>query len=168
MADISPITVAHFWSRVKGGSDFDCWPWQGRTNDRGYGRFGREMAHRVAFELVSGPIPDDRLIRHRCDNPICCNPKHLEPGTHLDNSRDCVTRRRIARGATHGMSKITEEQARYIRTNPDGLRCKELALKFGVAESTVSYIRSGKSWKYLGEGDEGSSSEVVAQSLKTG
>jgi len=149
MADSSPTTIAHFWSRVKGGSDFDCWPWQGRSTDFGYGRFGRDMAHRVAYELINGPIPENALIRHRCDNPACCNPKHLEPGTHLDNSRDCVERGRIAHSQNNGRAKITAEQARYIKTNPDGLRCGELAKKFGLAPSTISYIRNGRSWKYV-------------------
>lgn len=109
------------------------------------------MAHRHAYALVNGPIPAKVLIRHTCDTPLCCNPNHLIPGTYLDNSRDCVDRKRIAHGETHGRAKITREQALYIRANPDKLRLWQLAERFGIAISTCSYIRSGspKSWKYL-------------------
>ncbi len=109
------------------------------------------MAHRIAYELASGPIPEGLILRHSCDNSLCCNPRHLTPGTFADNSRDCVERGRIAHGEKHGRAKINTEQALYIRRNPDKLKGVELASRFGISESTVSYIRSGspKTWKYL-------------------
>lgn len=143
-----PITVALFWGRVSVGQEFECWNWHGQTNDKGYGRFRGAMAHRVAYELINGEIGDGLILRHSCDNPRCCNPHHLTPGTHQDNMDDAVARQRTARGAAHPKTKLTEEQASYILGNPDGLTGGQLAAKFGIAESTVSYIRNRKSWKY--------------------
>lgn len=139
-----------FWSRVRKEGPDDCWLWTGRRNSKGYGRLKRTMAHRYAYALKHGPIPEGVIIRHRCDVPLCCNPAHLEPGTFKDNSRDCVERKRIAHGESHGRAKITREQALAIRA-AKGVRLHVLAKKYGIAVSTVSYIRSGspKSWKYL-------------------
>ncbi len=78
-----------------------CWEWNGKRNDNGYGlftarRLGYEnaRAHRAMYECYTARIPDELLLRHKCDNPPCVNPEHLIPGTPLDNSRDMVERRR--------------------------------------------------------------------------
>lgn len=49
-------------------------------------------AHRVSYEHFIGPIPAGAIIRHFCDNPLCINPTHLEPGTQADNMRDLQER----------------------------------------------------------------------------
>ncbi len=88
--DIHFDARARFWSKVSGGES--CWEWNGSRNEDGYGIVKRDgklrKAHRLAYELAWGPIPDGLLIRHRCDNPPCCRPTHLIPGTKLDNARD--------------------------------------------------------------------------------
>lgn len=78
-----------------------CWEWGGKRNDSGYGivnalRHGLQgaRAHRVMYELHVGPVPEGEEIRHKCDNPPCVNPDHLEPGTHLMNMDDMTTRGR--------------------------------------------------------------------------
>jgi hypothetical protein len=59
----------------------ECWLWAGPTLPNGYGRLwlnGRKVyAHRVAYELAVGPIPDDREIHHLCEVRRCCRPDHL-------------------------------------------------------------------------------------------
>jgi hypothetical protein len=107
------------------------------------------MAHRIAYALIKGAIPDGQIVRHRCDNPGCCNPKHLEIGTHSDNMGDALDRGRFALGQDHGRTTLTEEQALYIKRNPDRKKQRVLAEEFGVAVSTVSYIRRGRSWSRL-------------------
>lgn len=149
MADLSPIEIARFWSRVRPASDFQCWEWEGRSNSKGYGRHEKGVAHRIAYELVVGPIPDGAILRHKCDNPSCCNPKHLVPGDHKQNAGDMVERRRHLYGQRNPRAKLDETQAKEILRNPDGLRVRDLARKFGVSPATISLIRSGDRWAHL-------------------
>ncbi len=91
-----------FWGRVdRSGGSTACWPW---SSKRRYGqvRMGgtSTQAHRHAWILTNGAIPDGMLALHKCDNPPCVNPAHLFLGTHLDNSLD---RDRKGRGG-HGRS----------------------------------------------------------------
>jgi hypothetical protein len=77
-----------------------CLEWT-RGTVKGYGRISINnkdiLTHRLAWELVNGPIPDGMLIRHFiCDNPPCCDPEHLRPGTIADNSAD-----KVAKGRNH-------------------------------------------------------------------
>jgi HNH endonuclease len=75
-----------FWSRVD-RSGPGCWPWMGSRNQGGYGTFhikgpgGSGAAHRIAYELVVGPIPAGLTLDHLCRNRACVNPAHLEPVT---------------------------------------------------------------------------------------
>lgn len=94
--------IARFWAKVdtSGGPDA-CWPWTGSRQGRGgYGivewRGRPTRAHRLAYTLAVGTIPDGLYICHRCDVPACCNPIHLYAGTQFDNMRDCVERGRNA------------------------------------------------------------------------
>lgn len=149
MSGAEALRLARFWGRVEVGFSNQCWPWKGRANPAGYGRFEGSMAHRMAYELINGPIPEDLIVRHRCDNPPCCNPKHLLLGTQLDNMGDAVERKRIAHSRRNGRTKLTEEDVHYIRRNPDRLTGRAMAERYGIARSTISYIQSGRSWKWV-------------------
>jgi hypothetical protein len=144
---LSPLQIAKFWSRVDVHTDFQCWPWKGRTNGKGYGRTDMGMAHRIAYELVNGSIPAGAVIRHRCDNPRCCNPSHLLPGSEADNARDAVERGRTSIGGRNGRTRLTEEDVSAIRANVESLSLKEMAARYGMAQSSIHYIRTGRSWK---------------------
>ena len=81
------IPVAErFWAKVR--KTPTCWIWTAALDD-GYGQFwydGRMVrAHRFAYELVIGPIPDGLEPDHLCENTACVNPDHLEPVTHQEN-----------------------------------------------------------------------------------
>ena len=86
------MTLAErFWSKVDHPDANDCWPWLGAKNPKGYGRIkadgGRRtlQAHRVAYELLVGPIPDGHHLDHLCRNRGCVNPSHAEPVTPKEN-----------------------------------------------------------------------------------
>jgi hypothetical protein len=81
-----------FWSKVDRRGPDDCWPWTAALTGDGYGRIRgtsgqRIMAHRLAYELSVGPIPDGLTIDHLCRVRACCNPAHLEPVTNRENIR---------------------------------------------------------------------------------
>lgn len=79
-----------FWEKVDRGGPDECWAWTG-GGPPSYGRFGiggrTHLAHRVAYELMVGPIPDGLDIDHLCRNKVCVNPAHLEPVPHAVNVR---------------------------------------------------------------------------------
>jgi len=67
--------------------DDGCWIWQGPKNNRGYGWWGRKLAHRRMYESIRGPIPKGLELDHLCRVTACVNPDHLEPVTHAENVR---------------------------------------------------------------------------------
>lgn len=149
----NPSSPTTFWKGVAIRSHDQCWPWLKSKNNKGYGRVvyqGREWkAHRLAFTLAKGPIPEGLCVRHKCDYPACCNPMHLRLGTIRDNNHDCIDRgRHIApRGVRNGNTKLTLDDVRQIRT--DKRQGVLLATEYGVSQSQISQIRSGKRWAWL-------------------
>ena len=81
----------------------ECWSWSGAKDSKGYGTLSNrdrgvsspEKAHRVSYEKHNGEIPKGMIVRHKCDNPECTNPEHLEVGTQKDNMQDCSKRGRL-------------------------------------------------------------------------
>lgn len=87
-----PATRDSVLQRVdRSGGPGTCWPWQGYLHPSGYGRVYAEgrayQAHVLVYRLLVGPIPAGLELDHRCRNKQCCNPAHLEPVTHAENSR---------------------------------------------------------------------------------
>lgn len=143
----------HFESKVQITPE-GCWNWVGSKNWQGYGRIkingSYAPAHRISYQLYVGLIPSGLLIRHKCDNPQCVNPDHLELGTHKDNSDDKIARGRAvhAKGEAHKSSKLTLAQVEEIRLLlRQGLRQGAIAASFGVCRSTVGNIATGRGWE---------------------
>ncbi len=131
-----------------------CWEWTAVKLRGGYGQLsvvGRlQYAHRVAYQLYVGEIPDGLKVCHRCDNPACVNPSHLFLGTQADNMRDCCNKGRFAdrSGERSGNAKLTTEQAKAIKTmRSEGARSDDLARLFKVSQSTVYRIIRCDIWR---------------------
>lgn len=149
--------AATFWERVdrSGGADA-CWPWtRGRDRD-GYGMIWRHRTnlrtHRTALLLSGVAVSDDEFVCHRCDNPPCCNPRHLFVGTPADNVLDCNRKGRAwsPRGEDAYWAKLSERDVRQIRRRRSaGEKASLIAADFGVSESNVRMIASGKTWRHL-------------------
>lgn len=149
---LDTFEVARFWSRVEVRKKMQCWPWRYGCDDAGYGEFRlttgpRDFAHRIAYRLQHGIIPNGSVIRHACDNPHCCNPDHLAAGTHADNVADRVNRNRSAVGETNGRSKLTADEVRHIRDSR--LSGKYLAGVYDVSEDTIDDVRNRVTWRHL-------------------
>jgi hypothetical protein len=149
-------TAARFWSKVdrSGGADA-CWPWLGGHAHYGHGRFwlhGRRVhAHRVAYILTRGPIPDGLDILHTCDNPPCCNPAHHYPGTQIDNVRDRQERNRQARGERLPFTKLTGDQVLAIRARhaAGGITYEQLAAEYGVGPNAIRDVVLRNHWQHI-------------------
>lgn len=144
-----------FWRKAV-EDEHGCWIWAGCINSDGYGsicRKGqRKKAHRHAWELARGPIPDGLWVLHRCDVPACVNPDHLYLGTVVENLRDAIERGRLvpAHGLKHGMSKLNDVAVRVIRwCSEHGYSRAELARAYRISNTVVSAIARGKAWKHV-------------------
>ena len=91
-----PGAEAYIRARVVVAHD-GCWNWTLALNPNGYGRASRYgirgYAHRFAYMIMVGPIPKGMEIDHLCRNRACVNPEHLEPVTHLENTRRALVHR---------------------------------------------------------------------------
>lgn len=127
-----------------------CWEWTACTC-KGYGAIkveGKLMAaHRVAYELFRGAVPDGLHVLHDCDQPICVNPAHLFVGTHEQNMTDKTLKRRHSFGEKHGRAKLTERDIRTIRSGNETVH--KTAGQYGVHPSLISLIRKRKLWAHV-------------------
>lgn len=132
-----------------------CWDWTGGKLQKGYGMYKVDQkpwqAHRASYILFHGEIPDGLIVRHDCDRPICVQPKHLQLGTHQDNSDDAVKRGRRPVGEAAKQSSLTEADVRNIRRRyaEGGIMYKELAAVYGIAPGNISAIVKRKTWKHV-------------------
>lgn len=139
-----------------------CWIWAGSSGRNGYGQFkafGRMVAaHRFAYELYKGPIPDGMQILHSCDNKVCVNPDHLRIGTHAENMAEAKERGRMRVGANH--PNYGKKNTRPGQSNPvvvlGKLYCsqKEAERVLGLGSGTVRWWLLNKPEKaFLAEKD---------------
>ena len=155
-SDVLTLLSSDFWSNVDQSSESSCWPWKGCVHENGYGRFswrGFDLrSHRVAFAIAHNtPVPGCVMICHRCDNPLCCNPRHLFLGVAADNNGDAREKGRAVtpRGLANGNAKLSDEDVRaIIESDSAGV---VLAHRFGVSQSLISMIRRGSRRKMVGD-----------------
>jgi len=134
------VLPAHLWRRVKKVGS--CWIWTGRCGRGGYGtvKHGDHsfLVHRLVWLVLNGPVPHNKVIRHKCDIRQCCNPQHLLLGTHQENMSDMKERRRVSRieGDEATWAKLSNAQVRKLRRlKSKGKTNRELATEFGISYS---------------------------------
>lgn len=153
-----PTLLERFWAKVDKAPGYgpwgDCWVWTAYRDEFGYGRLNRRgfsggMAHRTSYDINVGTIPPGMMVRHRCDNPSCVRPDHLELGTAQQNSDDQTERgrQRAPKGAAHHSNKLTDDQARAIFYDPRTQR--EIAAEYGISQSAVMMIKTKRNWRHL-------------------
>jgi hypothetical protein len=132
-----------------------CVEWVGGKNQNGYGKIwvsetqSRTTAHRAAWIVARGPIPKNKNVCHRCDNPPCIWIRHLFLGTRKQNTRDSISKGRFRRavGEQINTAKLTPAKVRQIR-KASGTNVA-LGKKYEVSDVTISYIRLGQIWKHV-------------------
>lgn len=145
-----PTREERFYAKVsKIPTDRGCLEWSGAQTTKGYGLTrskGRNTtAHRIAWELVNGQIPDGMLVCHKCDNPRCCNVDHLFLGTPEDNQRDMDNKGRRVR-----ITVLTQAQVMEMRSGKfSGWSDRKIALYFGISRSHAQKIRKRESWAHI-------------------
>jgi hypothetical protein len=152
-----------FWDKVdKSGGQEACWPWtRAKVSKKPGCNYGtvqfngrQQLAHRVAWQLTRGPIPDGAHVLHHCDNPPCVNPAHLFLGTDADNAHDRMSKGRPTGGTSVGkknggrcVAKLTEADVLEIRSRLEsgevGVR---IAREFGLDDSTITLIKKRRRW----------------------
>lgn len=118
-----------FWGKVL--VDNDCWLWTGGHKEDGYGRFYYQgkyyKAHRVAWELTKGPIPEGAAVRHTCSNYNCMRPGHMTIDPRLSAKDVLKIRARLQ----------------------DGESCKLLAEDYSISLNSIYDIRKRRTWKSI-------------------
>ena len=149
----TPLTE-RFWACVNKGPS--CWIWTGNKTAV-YGRIRihnvATPAHRASWVLHYGPIPAGVLVLHKCDNPLCVRPDHLELGTQHKNISDAVKRKRHSScrtGPDHNAAKLTTDQVIQVLTwEPAHGTLRALADQLGVSSGTLGAIRRGERYKTI-------------------
>ena len=156
--ELTPAGVIdRFMKYVEPELNSGCWLWSGGSARRGYGAFyfrGRlSVASRVSWIIFCGEIPESTgrnkiCVLHRCDTPQCVNPSHLFLGTKKVNTDDMVSKRRMKRGESHPLAKLSWEIIPLIRIAlANGETQQSIADRFGFTRSAIRKISEGKTWK---------------------
>ncbi|PXX41126.1 MULTISPECIES: HNH endonuclease [Burkholderia] len=138
-------------------SPTSCREWLGPIQENGYVKIWysgtHRWAHRVVYELATGVSPGDLHVLHKCDNPKCINPNHLEIGTRSDNMLDCAikgrwhTEARTSAMRVSRAKKLSPSYVMAIRTKEqNGESVKSIAKEFGIDCSMVRMIANLKTW----------------------
>lgn len=140
-----------FWSKVDKAGPGGCWFWMASSRGKDYGNFRlngkNEAAHRVAWILMRGPIPEGQQVLHHCDVRRCVNAEsHLWLGTHDDNMAD-----KMNKGRGNHLAGVNHPNALFEAQEIDAIRssCKSisaLSREYGVSRITIQRIKNRKAW----------------------
>lgn len=140
-----------YLKRIRGT---DCWEWQGKKTDLGYGILTVDKkdlrVHRLMWQFYNGPLSKEDFVCHRCDNPSCANPSHLFIGNQLDNMRDAAAKGRVRKGVEHHGAKFTEDDIREIlRLKKEGATVLQIAESFSFPYQTIYKIFTRTRWRHV-------------------
>lgn len=161
---LSETFPQRFWAKVNKNGPVPkhrpelgpCWVWTGGTNEHGYGIIGRAgtgviKAHRAAWILEFGAIPEGVDILHCCDNPPCVRGDHLFSGDAKINGQDAAHKHRTRQGEHHWNCVLTETQVLEIRAQHVKWTKNhaELAARYGISVVNLQHILYRRSWKHI-------------------
>jgi len=155
-ANVEKLSDSECWNAPNKSGNKKGWHVRFRVNSK------KILAHRAAWILSYGEIPDGLFVLHKCDNPKCCNPKHLFLGTQSDNAKDMWTKGRgvvsDSKGRKLGASiqrKLSNEDVMKIfELFKNGITQKSIGSQFSVTDVVISNILKGKTYpEYKNERD---------------
>lgn len=143
-------------------TDSGCWECTSHAKDKcGYTQLRKTVGskgttvklHRLVYEIEVEPIKEGNVVRHKCDNPSCFNPAHLEQGTQLDNARDMVDRgrRHDSSGSKNSRSKLSDRDVYEIKhlLKYSIYTVPYIANLYGVHKTQIYKIRNGERFTYI-------------------
>lgn len=143
-------SITDLYDRTEAEPNTGCFLWTRYRDPKGYGKVGSggtvKLAHRLAWELVNGPLPTGAVLLHRCDTPSCVNPDHMFVGSQADNMRDMVAKRRNRCGESHWNSRLSAAVIAEIRSrdvSQPGAQAR-IAEEFGISTGTTCRIVNRK------------------------
>lgn len=143
-----------FWEKVNIAGDDECWEWQACRTKIGYGQFGIRnriwKAHRIAWLLTHKQNPRDKFICHHCDNPSCCNPKHLFLGNNQLNMQDKAQKGK-SNGELNNYSKLVTQEVLDIRMlySTGEYSQQRLGDMYNVSRTCIKKIVQRKTWRHI-------------------
>jgi hypothetical protein len=148
---LSKFHLKRFWLLVDVRGPDECWPWKAGKNSRQYGAFVIErvqfLTHRISYSIKASSDLRDRDVLHSCDNPPCCNPRHLSDGTQADNAADMVSKGRSTWGEKNPQAVLTEEVIPTIREMyQSGKTDQFIADYFNISTTTARNAARGITW----------------------
>jgi hypothetical protein len=145
--------IRDFWKKVARTTAQECWEWQGALTHRGYGvknnlcEDGKKHlihAHRMAWVIFRGPIPEGIMVCHTCDNRKCCNPEHLFLGTAQENMDDKIAKGRHVNPPLVAL-RFTAEEAETIKAlSAAGKSFRTIAKMYDTSHRIVARVVYGE------------------------
>lgn len=132
----------------------DCLIWPFAMSRSGYGNISvngsNTNASRFLCEMVHGVPPFPHMeAAHECGNPACVNKRHLSWKTPVENAADRDRHGTNMRGENHCFAKLSEPDVMRIRSMAGKVSQSRLAAEYGVSQSSIYLIQSGKNWRHV-------------------